>query len=308
MEYNFRRTWDGIAWQRHAHILVRIRHGASNVQRVPDKVNGDAGHEFFTLDGCTVSVLRSRRPRQYAENIERDEQKATRDLPKLKEYEDTLAKLLCGLKCSGWILFCHVLDDKAVIAHVRAKGAEVAAIGLFFLSADFEALVQSQDHFTTEAVKPKELPIGPDLLIAQPSEEEITTQASTDLVVTLDGKLSRAYPLVTESKRAKIRRTYVKNHIKGGNTLASLKSEHPMLWELAWQTISAEESRLEMLGAAGEAAPAERLQESLSRIEEGLRKDLPHVAHSTLTAISTGTLSDWLVRCPLDFDGESARL
>lgn len=304
MEHNFRRTWDGIAWQRHAHILVQMRHGASNVQRVPDKVNGDAGLEFFTLDGCLYQCFAPEDPGNTPKTSSAMKQKATRDLPKLKEYEDTLAKLLCGLKCSRWILFCPVLDDKAVIAHVRAKGAEVAALGLSFLSADFEALVQSQDDFTAEATKLRELPIGPDLLIAQPSEEEITAQEFTDLVVTLDGKLSRAYPLVTESKRTKIRRTYVKNHIKGGNTLASLKSEHPMLWERAWQTISAEESRLEMLGAAGEAAPAERLQESLSRIEEGLRKDLPHVAHSTLTAISAGTLSDWLMRCPLDFDGD----
>ncbi|MBZ7921955.1 hypothetical protein LAC81_09185 [Ensifer adhaerens] len=304
MDYNFRRTWDGTAWQRHAHILVQMRHGPPNVQRVPDKVQGDAGLEFFTLDGCLYQCFAPEDPGNTSKTSSAMKQKATRDLPKLKKYEETLTKILCGLTFNRWILLCPVLDDKSVVSHVRAKGAEIAELGLPFLSDDFVALVQSQDDFAAEVARLRELPIGPELVVLSPTEEEIVTRESTDLVHTLDGKLTRAFPRATDVKRAGIRRTYVKNHIKRDNTLASLKTEHPALWERAWQTISAEESRLEMLGSAGEAAPAERLKESLSRIEEGLKKDLPHVAHATITDLSAGTLSDWLMRCPLDFDGD----
>lgn len=304
MDYVFRRNWDGVAWQRYAHILVQMRHGASNVQRVPDKVNGDAGLEFFTLDGCLYQCVAPEDPGNTPKTSSALKQKATRDLPKLKIYEDVLAKLLCGLTFSRWFLFCPVLDDKSVITHVRAKGAEIAAMRLPFLTADFEALVQSQDDFAAEIAKLRELPIGPDLKVPPATDEAITDQETTELVNTLDGKLSRAFPRADETRRTGIRRTYVRNHIRRDNTLSSLKTEHPALWERAWQTINAEESRLEMIGAAGEAAPAERLKESLERIEEGLKKDLPHVSHATITDISAGTLSDWLMRCPLDFDGD----
>lgn len=98
--------------------------------------------------------------------------------------------------------------------------------------------------------------------------------------------------------------TLLRRHVSRENTLDSLKNEHPTLWERAWQTINAEESRLEMLGAAGASAPAVRLEESLNRIENGLKRDLPHVAQATVNEISAGTLSDWLMRCPLDFEDE----
>ena len=47
-----RRDWKGDEWQEFALQLVQRRHGAENVQVVPDKVKGDAGLEFFTTCGC----------------------------------------------------------------------------------------------------------------------------------------------------------------------------------------------------------------------------------------------------------------
>jgi hypothetical protein len=301
MDFAFRRSWDGIAWQRYALTLVQARHGGSNVQRVPDKVNGDAGVEFFTLNGCLYQCYAPEDPGNTSKCSSAMKQKATRDLPKLKKNESFLCRLLSGLTFDRWILFCPFLDDKTVIAHVREKGMEIRAMGLPFLAANFGAIVQSQEDFTAEIVRLRNLPIGPDLQVPSPTDDAIAARDSTPLTKTLDEKLNRAFPLETDAQRAKIRRTYVKHHIKRENTLDSLKTDHPALWERAWQTINAEESRLEMLGAAGASAPAQHLRESLMRIEEGLSKDLPHVAHATITDISAGTLSDWLMRCPLDF-------
>lgn len=304
MDNGFRRNWDGLAWQRYGLVLAQARHGAQNVQRVPDKVRGDGGLEFFTLDGCLYQCYAPEEPDNTAKSSSAMKQKSTRDLRKLLENKEFLCKLLKGLTCDRWILLCPFLDDKSVITHVREKGAEIGAKGLPFLSADFEALVQSQDDFTPEIARLRELPIGPDLNVEPPTEEAIEAREAMPLMITLDGKLKRAFPKVSDDKRIAIRKNYVRNHVKRENTLSSLRNEHPTLWERAWQTINAEESRLEILGAAGAAAPSARLEESLKRIEDGLKRDLPHIAQATVTEISTGTLSDWLMRCPLDFDGE----
>lgn len=304
MDNGFRRNWDGFAWQRYGLVLAQARHGAQNVQRVPDKVRGDGGLEFFTLNGCLYQCYAPEEPDNTAKSSSAMKQKATRDLRKLLENKEFLCQLLKGLTCDRWILLCPFLDDKSVITHVREKGAEICAKGLPFLSADFEALVQSQDDFTPEIARLREMPIGPDLNVEPPTEQAIEAREATPLMITLDGKLKRAFPTVSDDRRTTIRKNYVRNHVKRENTLSSLKNEHPTLWERAWQTINAEESRLEILGAAGAAAPSARLEESLKRIEEGLKRDLPHVAQATVTEISTGTLSDWLMRCPLDFDGE----
>lgn len=304
MNQVYRRNWDGLAWQRRAFLLVQLRHGAANVQRVPDRVQGDAGLEFFTLDGCLYQCYAPEDSGHTAKSSSAMKQKATRDLAKLIAKKAVLSALLNGLTFKRWILFCPFLDDKAVVTHVRAKGMEICNQSLPFIDPEFEALVQSQEDFAAEISKLQQLPIGPELEVAVPTEEAIVAKEGTQLVDTLDAKLRRAFPKANEARRVSIRRTYVKNHIKRDNTLDSLKTDHPILWERAWQTINAEETRLEVVGASGQSAPAEQLNQSLLRIEQGLNRDLPTLSHSTVTELSAGTLSDWLMRCPLDFDSE----
>lgn len=303
VEQTYQRNWDGKSWQRRAHLLVQLRHGAQNVQIVPDRVQGDAGLEFFTTDGCLYQCYAPEEPGNTAKSSSAMKQKATRDLPKLRDKQKIIAPILADLKCSRWILLCPFLDDKAVIAHVRAKGTEIRKLGLPFLSNDFEALVQSQEDFANEIAQLRKLPIGPELIIS-PTTDEAVDSKDKGLVQTLDEKLGRAFPKASGTRRIGFRETYIRNHIRRENTLETLKIDHPVLWERAWQTIKAEENRLLLLGAAGTASPSEHLRESLARIELGLAKDLPSVAHATIADLSAGTLSDWLMRCPLDFDGE----
>lgn len=303
VEQTFQRHWDGKSWQRRALLLVQLRHGAQNVQTVPDKVRGDAGLEFFTTDGCLYQCYAPEEPGNTPKSTSAMKQKATRDLPKLLKNQVTIGGILADLKCNRWILFCPFLDDKTVIAHVRAKGIGIRDLGLPFLSDDFEALVQSQEDFANEIYQLRKLPIGPELVIA-PTTDEVIESQDKDLVETLDDKLERAYPKASPTRRITYREDYIKSHIRRENTLESLRTDHPVLWERAWQTIKAEENRLKILGAAGTASPIEHLRESLSRIENGLTNDLPSVARATISDLSMGTLSDWLMRCPLDFDGE----
>jgi hypothetical protein len=77
-----------------------------------------------------------------------------------------------------------------------------------------------------------------------------------------------------------------------------------MLWERSVSCIHAEETRLVLLGASGTAA-IEILNASLERIEHSLSADLPDLSKSAITEMSVGTLSDWLMRCPLDFHQEA---
>lgn len=301
VDETYQRHWEGKVWQRRAHLLVQLRHGAQNVQIVPDKVRGDAGLEFFTTDGCLYQCFAPEEPGNTAKASSAMKQKATRDLPKLRDKQEVIAGILASLKCNRWILFCPFLDDKAVIAHIRAKGIEIRNLHLPFLSSDFEALVQSQEDFAIEIAQLRRLPIGPELIIS-PTTDEAVGSKGKELVETLDEKLGRAFPKASKTRRIAFREAYIRNLIRRENTLETLKTDHPVLWERAWQTINAEENRLEILGAAGTASPSEHLRESLARIEVGLAKDLPSVAHSTISDLSSGTLSDWLMRCPLDFD------
>jgi hypothetical protein len=92
-----------------------------------------------------------------------------------------------------------------------------------------------------------------------------------------------------------------KAHLYRENALDQLRQNHSILWERAFQTLEAEETRLIAVGASSATMPAEQLQTSTERIEVSLAKTLPTLSTGVVTQIALGTVSDWLIRCPLDF-------
>jgi hypothetical protein len=297
----YRRAWKGDEWQAFALQLVQRRHGPENVQVVPDSVRGDAGLEFFTTSGCLYQCYAPEETSDVAKAASAMKAKAGRDLPKLVKYKDKIGPILCGIPASRWILLCPFLDNKEVVADVRKRGLALKVHGLPFLAPDFEALCHSQEDFAGELEQLKALSLGPPLSIALPTPGDVSAAGETSIGKRIDEKLSRAYgPAATDSQIALRRDAYVKAHLYRENALDQLRQNHSVLWERAFQSLEAEETRLIAVGASS-TLPAEQLQDSTKRIEESLTKALPTISTGVVTQIALGTVSDWLIRCPLDF-------
>ncbi|MGO9771772.1 MAG: hypothetical protein ACLPSW_19955 [Roseiarcus sp.] len=296
-----RRAWKGEEWQEFALQLVQRRHGPQNVQIVPDSVGGDAGIEFFTTSGCLYQCYAPEEVSDVKKAASAMKAKASRDLPKLQKNQNTLAALLCGIKVSRWILLCPFLDNKEVVADIRKRGLALKSAGLPFLAHDFEALCHSQDDFAGELEQLKSLSLGPSVSIEMPSASDVSVASATSIGSRIDQKLSRAFGGGASAVQIGQRRdAYVKAHLYRENALDQLRQNHSVLWERAFQSLEAEETRLIAVGAAT-TLPAEMLQESTKRIEDSLVKALPTLSTGLVTQIALGTVSDWLIRCPLDF-------
>ena len=298
-----RRSWEGKEWEGFVHQLVQIRHGAQNVQRVPDRVRGDAGLEYFTMDGCLYQSYAPEETGDVPKAVSAMKSKASRDLKKLIKNQDTIKALLGDLKVNRWILLCPFLDDKDVVRFVRERGDEVKAAGLPFIDDDFRALVHSQEDFAGELETLQHLARGPKLRIEQPDQSAIDAAVgSPELVDKLVAKLERAFSGDGEALE-KRKHEHLRAYLTCSNTLETMRYDHPELWERSLKCLDAEERKLQLLGAKG-AAPTEQLQSSLERLEAKLGQTLPDIEPAVITQISAGTLSDWLIRCPLDFPEE----
>jgi len=296
-----RRAWKGDEWQAFALQLVQRRHGPENVQVVPDSVGGDAGLEFFTTSGCLYQCYAPEETSDVAKAASAMKAKAGRDLPKLIKYKDKIEPVLCGISASRWILLCPFLDNKEVVADVRKRGRAIKGLGLSFLAPDFEALCHSQDDFAGELEQLKALSLGPPLSIDIPTAKDVSAAGETSIGTKIDEKLARAFgSAATDTQIALRRDAYIKAHLYRENALDQLRHHHSVLWERAFQTLDAEETRLIAVGATS-TLPAEQLQGSTKRIEESLTKALPTLSTGVVTQIALGTVSDWLIRCPLDF-------
>lgn len=297
----FRRLWDGNEWQAHALRLVQVRHGAQNVQIVPDKVRGDAGLEFFTLDGCLYQCYAPEEVADVRKAASGMKAKASRDLKKLEKNKTVIASLLQSIKAKRWILLCPFLDDKQVIVFVRKLAEKLKLEQLEFLAEDFEALVHSQEDFTAEIKVLRLRSLGPLVKAPAPTPDDVQAASEGILGLRLREKLQRAFPAESSEQRHNRIDAYIRSLLARDNTLEALRVDHPILWERSKCCLDTEERRLVALGAL-QAQPTAQLAESLQRIEQSLKQDLPEdLSAAKLTEISLGTVADWLIRCPLDF-------
>jgi hypothetical protein len=115
----FERSWNGDDWQAFALQLVQLRHQAQNVQTVPDRVKGDAGIEFFSIDGCLYQCYAPEEVADVAKAASAMKAKASRDLEKLKTYETQIKSILQTVIARRWpsrVRFQRFLEFKMLPA------------------------------------------------------------------------------------------------------------------------------------------------------------------------------------------------
>ena len=306
MHSELKRDWDSTDWEEFALRLVQVRHGAQNVQRVPDNVRGDAGIEFLTTEGCCYQCYAPAQSADTAKAASAMKRKATRDLRKLNKNASTIAALLGARKLTRWILLCPFLDDKSVISHVRAKTDALSIPTLHFVSEDFHALVQSLHDFENELTKLRSHSLGIPIDMQLPSSEQTTIHYQT-VGTQIDTKLERGFPQLRSDLRNKRAKEYTRAHLLSENTLEQLKYEFPDLWEAYRRTLRSEEVRLQTVGS-GSGDTSQQLNRELERLETKLSLALPSLDSVTITTLSTGTLATWLIECPLDFHSDGGEM
>ena len=245
---------------------MQRRHGAVNVQSVPDEVQGDCGIEFYVLDGTAYQCYAPEKHSAVQAAASAMKSKAGRDLGKPPSTATSSCAFLVQLVLRGGYLLCPFLDDKDVVAYVRMRGAEVPGWGFEFIAVGFEAVVQSLEDFEHESAGLRSLP----LLITPPAGLTTVMLRQTpgsDLEAVLIDKLQRANPEDHAEQIERKKQAFVNAHARREGVLA--KNElwsSPELWERAMVCINGEEQRLEATGAVGEV-PIAMLHNSLDRIE-----------------------------------------
>ena len=299
-------TGDSADWEAFALRLVQARHGAQNVQVVPDQVRGDAGIEYLTTDGCCYQCYAPAQSANTAKAASAMKGKATRDLAKLRKNASTIESLLGTRKLTRWILLCPFLDDKSVISHVRAKTDEYQIPSLSYVSNEFHALVQSQIDFESELVTLRSRSLGIPLDIQTPSSEHASVHYEK-VGTQIDSKLERGFPHLPSDVRTRRATEFTRAHLSCANTLDQLKYEFPDFWEAYRRTLNSEEIRLQTIGA-GPGDSSEQLNRQYERLESQLSEALPSLDNTTITTLTTGTVATWLIECPLDFQSKVEEL
>lgn len=138
-------TWEGLCQQ-----VFKRKYQAECYQQMQASP-GDYGIEgYTTVTGWAFQCYCPEKHYERTELYEKQRDKITADLRKLKDYETELQARLGSTKIARWVFVTPEIDRNALLAHAKTKEAEVRGWNLPILTADFTVLLHDGDHYLVE--------------------------------------------------------------------------------------------------------------------------------------------------------------
>lgn len=301
--------WDPKEWERHVNALASLRHGKANYQEVPDKHKGDYGIEGFSPDDkIAYQAYAPQEPLSTKDRYEKQRAKITTDINKFVNNQKDLEDLLGQTVIEKWVLIVPQFDSAELVKHAQKKAAELREKSLVYISDDFKIIIETDGCFAEE--KQKLIASGAaslDLEVDQANGTKIKdwSDQNNELVKTIDKKLKKLERNHDQANIIQQREYFIKRHIEGQNLLTSLKNEYPDFWEKLHKYKIQREDELVIANAVHSEGASKRLRDEIQVMEVGFKETMSSLTPAMVKQLSYEAISDWIIRCPLDFKGEN---
>lgn len=285
-------------------MLLQKRYAAVSphaLQIVPDAHQGDLGLEAYSHDGHAYQCYAAQEPLSIKDCYEKQRDKLTRDLNKLKNKSSEVRALLGAVSIKKYVFMVHRHDSKSLIAHANEKALEVAGWGLPFISEPFSIVVETLDSYAVEQHAIHAVPAP--LIESIPVEEGEATAWAVENATLLDTAVVKLDRIISRpSVRDTVLSALLTQYLEGDNSLERLKSKSPDAYRAVLRSRMHKENMLVL-----EHPPSiSDSHATLKQIADELAEDLRTVANldkEMAEKFAWAAAADWLMRCPLDFGG-----
>ena len=299
---NFVQQWGPDEWESFALSLLQERHGHLEVQRVPATHRGDLGIDFYCTSASVIyQCFAVEEPVDISTRAKRQKDKITTDLKKVVDSPAVVAKLFHGVPLTKWVLLVPLQDSKDVNLHCAKKTLDMRALNLSHFDATFEVCVHDQGYFPGGALKSAMSALtNVNLKVEAPTQKQLAAwrAGSPDLLVNATTKLSkRAAPGSVHDAVVNC----VEVFLSGNALLDALRTSAPDLHEKVASAIATQSKRLGFVGPTGGPIANNIISNELDTLTSAIKGAAPTLSDDNAQQIALGTLSDWIMRCPLDF-------
>ncbi len=294
--------WGPDDWEEFSHSLLQSRHGALNIHKVPAKHNGDLGIDYYCLTERVIyQCYAPEEPLDTAVRADRQKNKMTDDLRKLVKGATEVSKLMLGQKLKSWVLLVPYHDSKDLNLHCAKKTADLRKQGLPLLDDDFQVYIQDQTHFPGKAVQDAMAGLtNLSLNVAAPSQEDLENweAGSADLVANATVKLAKraggaALDVVVAHG--------IEAFLRGNGLIDALRDNAPDMHEKVAAAIQVRRRTLTFAGPLGGTLPSSILNTEIAALKGAIKAAAPTLSDDNAEEIALGAISEWIMRCPLDF-------
>lgn len=142
--------FDGKTWEDLCQMIFKKKYEKESYQKIPASP-GDFGLEGFTLSsGLAFQCYCPEKHYDRKELYEKQRDKITADLNKLKDFEIDISARLGQTKICKWIFVTPEFDKNELIKHARKKEEEIRGWKLGCLTDDFTVLLYDADDYALE--------------------------------------------------------------------------------------------------------------------------------------------------------------
>lgn len=296
-------NWQGREWQDYCLSLLKKRYAASSphsLQVVPDAHIGDLGLEAFSYDGYAYQCYAAQEPLSLKERYEKQRDKLTTDLGKLRDKSADVHLLLGSVVIHRYVFLVHRHDSRFLISHAQMKSSDVLSWGLSFIAPKFCIVVETDDDYKSEREQLFAIPrplIEPDPLAPDAVTEWVGENPG--LRETAAAKLLRitASPGTVEE----VIDALMNQFLLGENAMSHLKASVPDGYASVLQTKSQKESLLVLQHPPDQVGSSTQLTSIANELASELRSAYPLLDEGLSRTLAWSTVAEWLMRCPLNF-------
>ncbi len=294
--------WNPDDWESFALCLLQVRHGSLNVHKIPATHVGDFGIDFYcTAESVIYQCFAVEEPVDVLVRANRQKSKITTDLGKITNGATEISKLFLGVPIKKWVLLVPLHDSKEVNLHCAKKTNDLRKLALAHLDPNFEVCVHDQGIFPGAALTAAMSALtNVSLSVQPPTKQELDEwqAGSPNLLANAITKLSKR--MVPGSVHDAVV-DGVEFFLKSNALIDALRSSAPDLHEKVDAAISGRVRRLSYIGPQGGPTPSNIMNVELNTLINAIKDAAPTLSHVNAEEIALGTLSDWIMRCPLDF-------
>jgi hypothetical protein len=298
-------SFDGNSWEEFCQVCLKLKYESEGYQELP-AWQGDLGIEGFTRTGKAFQCYCPDEDYEPQTLYEKQREKITTDLGKLRKNELELKKYMNGILIQQWIFLTPMYKNKELVKHCQTKASDFRNMNLDILSESFDVLIYDIDFFAAQIQIVKGTTNNKLEILADRDESKDINWKGTniDLVnnaVTKHGKRIPDSPN-KEEKINKLTDFTIGDFLDEQQLVTKWKNLNPNDYEKFLRLISDYEKTVEEMCIINTDDNNHLYERIKQELKERLKQTFPYIEDITLEKLMKGVVADWILRCPINFE------
>ncbi len=299
-------TFDGDSWEDLCQLIFKSKYKNEQYQEMVASP-GDFGIEGYTkLSGVAFQCYCPDNHYTQKELYEKQRNKITKDLEKLRIYEDEIYRRIGDTKIKEWIFVTPIITDNKLLSHAQVKQEKVSKWGLSIIHSNFKVILHDADFYAAEineiqTAKGKKITLFSALDLASNTEDQDVSIYEEN--ISRKNKVRCTFNgILNEEKHLKLNRLTSNKWLNSDPFLKDIEKKASEIYFHVMRVISQYESEVEELCITWRGEAEELISKVRDELAQRLGEATPALGEAERYRIADQMTSKWIALCPLGIE------